>query len=254
MKKSLAILVTTILLFSNVTAFAWQEIDVQTNSVKVIVDGNMIDSNNFVYNGVTYLPMRDIAEALKAKVSYDEATKTANIKTETVGNTSGADLDKDKLKELLELADIYSSVEYNLKNSEDIFIKSLDMISEINDGDHDKNKMKVKINDMRNNGIIPLREYAINLQTTINKVLDSDITYKDKLSKAKTGVENLIKYCDMLGMMCTEMENFNAMQSDEAFYNYLDMMKELNKDMSATILDCSLEFLQYFREAQDLVK
>ncbi len=58
-----------------------KNIRVEFDEVDVEVDGRDIDTDDILYNGTTYLPLRQIANATGAQVSYDEATKTVNLYT-----------------------------------------------------------------------------------------------------------------------------------------------------------------------------
>ena len=54
-------------------------INVLLNSVKINVDGQEIKTPNLLYNGTTYVPLREISEALDKEVVWDNNTKTVNI-------------------------------------------------------------------------------------------------------------------------------------------------------------------------------
>ncbi len=45
--------------------------DLKLNSVDIYVDGELIQSDNIIYNGTTYLPLRAISEAMGVSVNYD---------------------------------------------------------------------------------------------------------------------------------------------------------------------------------------
>lgn len=64
---------------SVVASGVWEKIDVLRNDIKVIVKGQEIDADNFLYNDTTYLPLRAIGEALGLGVSYNEENNTAII-------------------------------------------------------------------------------------------------------------------------------------------------------------------------------
>ena len=66
-----------------------QQITVNANQIKVVVDGKNITADNFLYNGTTYLPLRAVSEALGKEVAYDSATQTATI---TSTGTSASEL------------------------------------------------------------------------------------------------------------------------------------------------------------------
>lgn len=56
-------------------------IPVKYNNIKINVDGKQISTSNepFIYNGVTYLPVRDVAAATGKTVNWDENTKTVSL-------------------------------------------------------------------------------------------------------------------------------------------------------------------------------
>jgi len=70
-------------------------IDVVYNTVNITVNGTKIEADNILYNGVTYVPLRAVAEALDKEVGWDKVTKTATIndKTETAKVTRVVDGD-----------------------------------------------------------------------------------------------------------------------------------------------------------------
>lgn len=104
MKKFVIGLITGIVLSVAITSAAdsiWEKIDVLRNDISVVVDGNKIKSDNFLYNDTTYLPLRAISEALGKEVTYDEETNTANIQTPkdsttptTTPNNGGTNMDR----------------------------------------------------------------------------------------------------------------------------------------------------------------
>ena len=57
----------------------WENIGVLRNDIKVVVNGQEIQSDNFLYNDTTYLPIRAVSTALGESVDYDEATNIAYI-------------------------------------------------------------------------------------------------------------------------------------------------------------------------------
>lgn len=57
----------------------WTDIWVQPNIIKVMMEGNALAANNFIYDDTTYLPIRAVSEALGFEVDYNYETQTAYI-------------------------------------------------------------------------------------------------------------------------------------------------------------------------------
>ncbi len=57
----------------------WDNISVLKNDINVVVNGENVTADNFLYNDITYLPLRAVSTALGANVEYDEETNTAYI-------------------------------------------------------------------------------------------------------------------------------------------------------------------------------
>lgn len=66
-----------------------QNVPITYNDIKIVVDGNTINSSAepFIYNGVTYLPVRAVGEALGKEVNWDGNTNTVYIGVMTNTNT-----------------------------------------------------------------------------------------------------------------------------------------------------------------------
>ncbi len=56
-------------------------IKVEFDEVDVEVDGRDIETDDILYKGTTYLPLKQIATATGAELAYDSATKTVNLTT-----------------------------------------------------------------------------------------------------------------------------------------------------------------------------
>lgn len=84
MKKSLMILLIGIILLLSATSFAggyFKRIDVLVNRILIEVDGEIIDTDTetFIYNNRTFLPIRAVAEGLGCKVKWDDKTNKVTI-------------------------------------------------------------------------------------------------------------------------------------------------------------------------------
>ena len=55
------------------------QIDVVLNGVNVQVEGEDIQVESILYNGITFLPMRKVAELVDKNIEWNADTKTANI-------------------------------------------------------------------------------------------------------------------------------------------------------------------------------
>ncbi|MDY0235116.1 MAG: thermonuclease family protein [Gudongella sp.] len=56
-----------------------ETIQVLFNKVKIEVDGKEIEGNNILYDGVTYVPLREIAVLFDKQVDWDEKSNTAFV-------------------------------------------------------------------------------------------------------------------------------------------------------------------------------
>lgn len=58
------------------------------NNIKIVVDGKQVVTENepFIYEGRTYLPVRDIGNALNKNINWDNNTKTVSIDSGTNNN------------------------------------------------------------------------------------------------------------------------------------------------------------------------
>ncbi|MBQ7266433.1 MAG: copper amine oxidase N-terminal domain-containing protein [Firmicutes bacterium] len=97
-KKVLITALLTLLAVGSVSAFdGGKTVKVVFNAIKLNVDGKNLNKETLLYEGITYIPLRSAAEALGAKVEYDEEEKTAYItsrKEEAV--TEGSKTERDR--------------------------------------------------------------------------------------------------------------------------------------------------------------
>ena len=79
-KKSLAVLTATVMLAVPFVASAqYEDINADKNTINIIVDGQRVVADNFLYNDTTYVQLRKIAEMLGKKVEWIESESAAHI-------------------------------------------------------------------------------------------------------------------------------------------------------------------------------
>jgi len=78
--------VVIVILFSSVAMAASLEktIKVVFNSVNLEVNGKIVEVDNILYNGTTYVPLRAVAEMLGKEVGWNQATRTVSINDKAV--------------------------------------------------------------------------------------------------------------------------------------------------------------------------
>lgn len=77
-KNIICILVSFLILFSSMTAFA-ENINVYFNKITINVNGEKVTGNNILYNDRTYVPLRAISEMFSKEVVWNEETNTVDI-------------------------------------------------------------------------------------------------------------------------------------------------------------------------------
>jgi len=81
-------MVVTLLVTLTVPVLAngvWKSIDVAMNSVNVEVNGKKVDSDNFILEGTTYIPLRSVGELLNKNIIWNETTRTVSINDKVGG-------------------------------------------------------------------------------------------------------------------------------------------------------------------------
>lgn len=83
MKKFFVVLLSLMLIvtlsFNVLSKDLSESIEVYRNQVKVEVNGERVDVDNFLYEGTTYIPLRAVSELLDKYVGYNTLTNTASI-------------------------------------------------------------------------------------------------------------------------------------------------------------------------------
>lgn len=83
-------IVTALLTGSVLADGEYQSIEVLANFANFEVNGKEVDADNFVYNGITYVPIRRAAEILDMEVGWDNDTRTVSLndKKEVIERTN----------------------------------------------------------------------------------------------------------------------------------------------------------------------
>ena len=75
---AMIIIMTSIPVFATV---AQRAATINYNNIKIVLNGKAVQTENepFIFDSRTYLPVRDVAEALGLNVDWDDRTKTASL-------------------------------------------------------------------------------------------------------------------------------------------------------------------------------
>jgi hypothetical protein len=65
-------------------------INVEVNTVNILVNGNKTNSDNIVFEGRTYVQLRDLATMMGKEIYWDQATNTASVNDKGVTYTAPA--------------------------------------------------------------------------------------------------------------------------------------------------------------------
>jgi len=84
----IGVVITAIFMTIAIPAFArmsQETITVNFNNIRIAIDGQVIQTENepFVHNGRTYLPVRDVADAMGFDVTWENATNTVHLTSRT---------------------------------------------------------------------------------------------------------------------------------------------------------------------------
>lgn len=75
----LTVIITTMFTSTSIGVQVKDTIDVMFNTINIKTNGEDQDIDNFLYEGTTYVPLRDISDLFDKEVSWDSDTNTANI-------------------------------------------------------------------------------------------------------------------------------------------------------------------------------
>lgn len=169
-----------------------QNIEVVLNSVNLKVNGNTVNTDNILYNGKTYVPLRDVAESLEKEVGWDNATKTASINDKHINST----VKKEETKEKNE-----KTKEDKATSESDIKAKLEKDYTSLNGINFTIDDFTVESNPIKNS-IVFKHKKELNIMYTIDsddylKWLDTNDTDKEEwLKKIYNYLTSVYKYPD----------------------------------------------------------
>lgn len=109
-----------------------KQIDVIFNNVNVNVNGEELEADNILYNGTTYIPIRDVAEILDKDVIWNQETMTV-----TVNDKSNDDLNKIKYQKFMNMFDVQVERSASLNGKTYLYYEFL-YNGDLNDEEFDK--------------------------------------------------------------------------------------------------------------------
>jgi len=148
----------------------YNSIKVLTNSVNIIVNGKKVDGDNFVYNGTTYVPLKNVATLFGAEVSWDAKTRNVLLTTKTATLNSN---------EVIKISKLINAFDPTFSLSE-LSVTNIEAISVISNGVNTSVQFKIE-----NNNIL-LTNTRVNYG---GNILDLNSTYTMKLFTSN-GVKN----------------------------------------------------------------
>lgn len=79
-KKAAAVLAVSVAAAAPFAVSAqYEDINADKNTINIVVDGERVVADNFLYNDTTYIPLRKVAEMLGKKVDWQESESAAYI-------------------------------------------------------------------------------------------------------------------------------------------------------------------------------
>jgi len=218
MNKFIKLVVTlSIFIFTLcISACALETITVDSNNMNIVVDGERVYADNFVYQGTTYVPLRRIAEMLGKKVDWNAEIYGAFI-------TDGG--------EVILSEDTTAGLETQ---------KAINI-------DVEKNTMKLFVNDnqveadnfvYRNTTYVPLRK--------ISEMLEKDVIWEQFSNTASIGKKSISIFDGKVlgtinGIEFTDyMYNYYSYRYDDEYeyYEYIgeDPLKELGSSKDEYVI------------------
>lgn len=118
MKKFIAGLVIGLMFTSTVSFAANQDISAVLTDFNFIVNGQAkaLSTRPIVYNGTSYLPVREISNLLGYDVSYSDETRTITLTTQAKPDLISSDENTTDLTDLIYSRDLYDHYGVEISN------------------------------------------------------------------------------------------------------------------------------------------
>lgn len=193
MKKNLkgfvlGVIVTTILMSTALGAQVKKTIEVVYNSVNITVNGTKVDTDNLLYKGTTYVPLRAVSEMLGKDVEWDGKTGTASINDKGAAtkpsetNYSRTNPGPIGVKQVVTVESILDKYTAEITITEAIrgdeawrLIKSANMFNKepAADEEYILAKIKIKVLDVKDDKKVDINSYSFDLYNSNNVEYDT---------------------------------------------------------------------------------
>lgn len=185
------------------------DIKVKLNEVKLLVNGNEIVATNILYDGTTYVPVRDVANAFDKEVDFDSKTQTVNIKDKS----KAEDITKPEKSITLKTA---------LESFENLYPNS--KVSEIK---YNYDNKHYEIEGMNSNS-----EYDLNISndgSIINKHSEKDRNSKIKINRETFSSKDLSTIMNSKDIESIGLDKFKSLRKSTGNIKSLKLEKDNGK-------------------------
>lgn len=208
--------VLTLAFTTSIAAFAESKsIEAFFNNIKIQVNGKQItnmDTEPFIYQGRTFVPVRFVSESLGATVNYNDSTNTVEV---TGGNNGGGNVSTSTTSALIEKIKIYSRVMDLYKNLRDLSIENRG----VSDCLYSEFETSYKIKVVDKVGFNALKIIIDSDKNKVSKysqdVLDLDKTAKEKSIDIHSDINNMKQ---IIQDATDTLTNFEKAYNDEVYY------------------------------------
>ena len=225
MKKErvMAITLVLVLTVSSVAfgASALETINVARNDATIYVNGNVLNADNFNYNGSLYVPLRAVSENMGMNVSWNDIDKSATIKNDEIIKSSNemyfSHLIANYAHELYSIhigVLNYLTFDYSASSLDTLEAWSKEVVSKLEQAKSSAstNYINQDYVDMYNS----ITEYANDTQSLVKTIKQDGITYKSSSSsewfqKSKSIVSSINELMDLADKKF--IESYMAIQS-----------------------------------------